>query len=436
MNTDPAAIATPHPLPLEPRCALSIRQATASDLPFIDRLQKAHTHMAGFFPRQQIQKYLDAGEVLVAETGHSSLVTRESCYGHVSVQVTSNESRATPSPLGYIIARDNYSGRDDVGIVYQLVVDPLTQRRLVGASLVRAAFEKAAYGCRLFCCWCAQDIAANFFWESVGFVPVAFRTGTRSKQRTHIFWQCRTRAGDTTTPWWYPHQTRSGAFREDRLVFPIPPHIHWRDPMPVVMPEPEKDEVGRMRDEEKKGALPSGSSFSPPPSSLAPPRQKPSIARSVAVVRSQSKALQGVPPGKAAIITGGRIRYLDRADADTATQRGWPEGPGVATPSPPGRGWPEGPGVATPSPPGRGWPEGPGEGSAPAPAKKPRKPRAAVAKHDPRHVALARELRDRWLEQVSRDPALLQPAPRYALARPELPQHARPIPQKQLPAAA
>src|SRR5213078_4657613 len=111
------------------------------------------------------------------------------------------------------------------------------QRRLIGATLLRAAFDRAAYGCRLFCCWCAQDIAANHFWESLGFVPLAFRAGSRDKGRVHIFWQRRTRAGDTTTPYWFPSQTTSGAIREDRLVFPIPPGVRWDDPMPRILPE-------------------------------------------------------------------------------------------------------------------------------------------------------------------------------------------------------
>src|SRR3954453_1378112 len=97
---------------------------------------------------------------------------------------------------------------------------PGGQRGFVGATLVKAMFVRAAYGCRLFCCWCAQDIEANHFWESLGFVPLAFRTGSRSKgaggtARVHIFWQRRIRAGDVTTPWWYPAQTSSGAIRED-----------------------------------------------------------------------------------------------------------------------------------------------------------------------------------------------------------------------------
>ncbi len=84
-------------------------------------------------------------------------------------------------PLGYIIANDQYFKRDDVGIIYQMNVAPGKQRGFVGASLLKAQFERSAYGCKLYCCWCAQDIAANQFWEAMGFVPLAFRSGSRTK---------------------------------------------------------------------------------------------------------------------------------------------------------------------------------------------------------------------------------------------------------------
>jgi hypothetical protein len=98
-------------------------------------------------------------------------------------------------------------------------------------------FDRAARGCVLFCLWCAQDLEANHFWESIGFVPIAFRAGSRKKKRMHIFWEKRTREGDTTTPWWYPSQTGGGMMGEDRLVFPIPPGTHWSDVMPVILPD-------------------------------------------------------------------------------------------------------------------------------------------------------------------------------------------------------
>ena len=147
------------------------------------------------------------------------------------------------SPLGYIISRDRYLKRDELGVIFQLCVAPGTQRKLVGAALVREAFVRSAYGCKLYCCWCAQDLEANYFWESLGFVPVAFRAGSdknRSargqKGRVHIFWQRRIGEGDSVTPYWYPFQTSAGAIREDRLVFPIPPGVHWKDVEAVVLP--------------------------------------------------------------------------------------------------------------------------------------------------------------------------------------------------------
>ena len=53
---------------------------------------------------------------------------------------------------------------NELGVIYQLCVAPGFQRGLIGASLIKAVFERSAYGCRLYCCWCAQDLDANYFW--------------------------------------------------------------------------------------------------------------------------------------------------------------------------------------------------------------------------------------------------------------------------------
>src|SRR4051812_45576192 len=175
----------------------------------------------------------------------------------------------TPSPchpLGYCIGHDQYFKRDDVGIIYQLNVEPGKQRSLIGAMLIKAMFERAAYGCRLFCCWCAQDIEANRFWESMGFIPLAFRAGSRGKGRVHIFWQRRIRAGDCVTPYWFPSQTSSGSIREDRLGLPIPPGKHWSDEMPLLLPaavssEPQKRLPGAREKQQKKSPQPKASPY-------------------------------------------------------------------------------------------------------------------------------------------------------------------------------
>jgi hypothetical protein len=205
---------------------VTVRVGVAGDIPFIDRLQKMHAKQVGWMPTQQLEGKIKLGHVLVAET-----------VGGVGDPATGTAS-ATPSTgerVGYCIGNDQYFKRDDVGIIYQMNVLPGKQRLLVGAMLLKEMFERSAWGCKLYCCWCAQDIAANKFWEAMGFVPLAFRAGSEKKGRVHIFWQKRIRAGDVTTPWWFPAKTNSGSIREDRIVLPIPPGTHWSDAKPMIL---------------------------------------------------------------------------------------------------------------------------------------------------------------------------------------------------------
>jgi GNAT superfamily N-acetyltransferase len=292
------------PLPPPPvKENVAVRVAIASDLPFIDSLQKQHAKQVGWMPTAQLEGKVRLGHVIVAEDE----------AGH---------------PAGYSIGTDQYFKRDDVGIIYQMNVVPGRRRSLVGATLVKAMFDRAAYGCRLFCCWCAQDIEANHFWEALGFVPLAFRAGSREKGRVHIFWQRRIRAGDRVTPYWFPSQTTSGSIREDRLVFPIPPGVHWSEAMPVVLPSAD----------------------------AAPRLESPAASR----IRS-SKPKPQRPPRSSL----GRLWF-----------------------APP----------------------------KPAVEEKTKEPRQKV-KNDPKLIAAARELRDRWLEQVNAGAILPQGRGRYDVGR-------------------
>ena len=217
-----------------PRQAVSVRVGTMADLLFVDALQKKHTKMVGWMPTATLEGKIKAGHAIIAESDAKERV-------------------------GYCIGNDQYFKRDDVGIIYQMNVVPQRQRGLIGATLVKAMFDRAAYGCRLFCCWCAQDIEANYFWESLGFVPLAFRTGSERRSRVHIFWQRRISAGDETTPYWFPSQTGSGAIREDRLVFPIPPGMRWKDELPRVLPSdatPKLEDLEARRSRGSKPKLP------------------------------------------------------------------------------------------------------------------------------------------------------------------------------------
>jgi N-acetylglutamate synthase-like GNAT family acetyltransferase len=193
-----------------PQVDVSVREATPADVPFIDSLQRMHGKAVGFFATSWIEGKIRAGQVILALD-------------------------SSDAPVGYCMGVDRYQKHDDIGIIHQLNVVPGRQRGFVGATLLKAMFERAAYGCRLFCCWCAQDLDANRFWEAMGFVPLAYRAGSEKKRRVHIFWQKRIREGDRETPWWFPAKTEGGAMNADRIVFPIPPGLHWSDEMPVIM---------------------------------------------------------------------------------------------------------------------------------------------------------------------------------------------------------
>src|SRR3954447_16399306 len=89
----PQASGSSLPLP-EPRVAIAVRVAVMEDLPFLDALQKQHNKALGFFPRAQMEGYVRMGGVLIAESGGAA--------------------------IGYIISRDRYLKRDELGVVYQL----------------------------------------------------------------------------------------------------------------------------------------------------------------------------------------------------------------------------------------------------------------------------------------------------------------------------
>jgi hypothetical protein len=334
-----------------PRCAVTIRPATMDDLPFIDRLQKAQSHQVGFLHTGALEEKIRRAHVIIAEEGRRDEGTEGQSEGAPSVPLSLCPS-VPAFPVGYCIGNDQYFKRDDVGIIYQVNVMPRKQRALIGAMLVKAMFDRAAYGCRLFCCWCAQDIEANCFWESLGFIPLAFRAGSREKDRVHIFWQRRIREGDTTTPYWFPSQTTGGLIGEARLVLPIPPGTHWRDVMPRLLPTAGVPQ--------EKPALPNEKA------KTAPPAPKPPKRRFVRL---------GPPPSE--------------PQADAVTVR---------------------------------------VGEKPKREKKPK------AKNDPKLVAAARELRDRWLEHVNADPSALLPAGKYDVARQLVAPPEKPT--KQLPHAA
>ena len=230
-------------LAVEPRVEFGIRKARAEDFGWIDAMQKAEADKLGFLMESAIRNRIEAGQVLVArDTGGED-----------------------STPVGYCMFSDRYMHQGGVGVIYQLNIKPEWRRSLVGAKLVEAVLDRAAYGTKLYGLWCRQDLAANEFWEALGFMPIAFRAAGESRQkkgvdprrRIHIYWQRRVRLGDDQTAYWYPHETQGGLMAESRLVLPMPLDRHWSDPMPMVMPGPMpgvEERAAEVRQIEAEGA--------------------------------------------------------------------------------------------------------------------------------------------------------------------------------------
>jgi N-acetylglutamate synthase-like GNAT family acetyltransferase len=204
------------PLPA-PRAPINVRVAKKEDIPAVDALMKKNAKALAFMTYETLVGKVALKHVLIAETIDGRFA-------------------------GYLIGNDRYSSRDELGVIYQVCVVPEFRRMLVGAHLLKKRFETSAYGCKLYCCWCAQDLVeSNRFYESMGFVPLAFRAGSakgpKGRGRLHIFWQKRIREGDTTTDWWFPSETRGGLMDAARIALPIPPGMKWSDELPRLLPE-------------------------------------------------------------------------------------------------------------------------------------------------------------------------------------------------------
>src|SRR5688500_5282736 len=104
------------------QCPITTRNATPADQPFIDGLQKMHKQVVGWMPGKQIEGKIAAGHVLVAWAARPCLATN-----------MGEPPMPREEPVGYCISQDQYMGRDDVGVIYQLNVLPLKQRHLIGA---------------------------------------------------------------------------------------------------------------------------------------------------------------------------------------------------------------------------------------------------------------------------------------------------------------
>ena len=159
----------------------------------------------------------------------------------------------------------------------------------------------------------------------MGFVPLAYRAGSEKKSRIHIFWQKRIRAGDRDTPWWFPAKTDAGVMREDRIVLPIPPGVHWSDEMPMIIRPAEQTTAPNTRllpGKTNKRSLPldaptihGARQFDAPPAKPLPP---PVVAKSKREKTPKAKA----DPKLVAAARELRDRWLERVNASPMVTQG------------------------------------------------------------------------------------------------------------------
>ncbi len=116
----------------------------------------------GFLPRPKLEEYAHRGQLLAA---------------------TENDDFC-----GYLVYGNGWPKLR----VYQACIQYDARRREHGMSLVgrliRIAAEK---DCEMISLWCADDLEANDFWKTAGFVFGGQREGGKKRGRKHNLWTMR-----------------------------------------------------------------------------------------------------------------------------------------------------------------------------------------------------------------------------------------------------
>lgn len=107
--------------------------------------------------------------------------------------------------VGYILWGANN------GIMRCFVVWVRRDARLIihGKALVQRIEEEGARrGCTRVELWCAVDLAANLFWQAIGFSKICWRWGRAKKARRHWLWRrAITSPSPTPRPTWHEQWT-------------------------------------------------------------------------------------------------------------------------------------------------------------------------------------------------------------------------------------
>ena len=126
---------------------------------YADHLAKKNVEALSFLPRPRLLEYAVRGQLMV-ETENGD-------------------------PCGFLV----YGLGWPYMKVYQAAVEYDARRHEHGLALVGRLIQKARQrGCHAISLWCADDLAANAFWEAAGFAFAGKRQGGTRRGRQHNRW--------------------------------------------------------------------------------------------------------------------------------------------------------------------------------------------------------------------------------------------------------
>lgn len=130
---------------IDPTLVRSIRMAKASDIVFVNDLQRRWSNNIGFLPKAALEQKIEA---------------------HKCLLVFENDE-----PAGYLNWSDNRKGAVHVT---QVAIDPELLRTTLGTKIMRTIERSAVKGgCSIIRLCSRSNLSANFFWPELGFTTTA-----------------------------------------------------------------------------------------------------------------------------------------------------------------------------------------------------------------------------------------------------------------------
>lgn len=139
---------------------IEVNPAQASDLKYIDHLQRKNAEELAFYPTQVFEREIENFRILLAKVNNE--------------------------PAGYI-----YHGAFSEQVkIHQACIEYDLRGQLYGAALVRHLLDLvAAYGGLSITLRCGSDIAANGFWKAMGFYCQGVTAGGIRRMRDINNWR-------------------------------------------------------------------------------------------------------------------------------------------------------------------------------------------------------------------------------------------------------